>query len=312
MRKEQGRIAYPILPNPLTPRDLKQLFTPWRDEIEWAFNATSTEETRLGLLTLLKVFETLGRFIPPNEIPGEIIRHVARCAELAERDFSEYVPRTLYRHHRKVRAFLGITEWNTEAHHVAETTMEQLASARTQPADLINGAIETLVRECFELPALSTLRRVASTIQQRTNDGLFDTVTRPLTSTQRAALDDLLDVPKDEKESPFAKLCRPPGRATAKNLKALAEQLDWLETLAPPQAALADITPVKIEHWADEARRMIATELKEYRAPRRHAWLGRAKDAESLAKENGYFCTTPKKEHFREPSPLELASATDR
>jgi hypothetical protein len=31
--------------------------------------------------------------------------------------------------------------------------------------------------------------------------------------------------------------------------------------------------PVKVEQWADEARRMIATELKAYRAPRRHTLL---------------------------------------
>jgi hypothetical protein len=32
-------------------------FYPMADEIEWAFNATRTAEARLGLLTLLKVFE---------------------------------------------------------------------------------------------------------------------------------------------------------------------------------------------------------------------------------------------------------------
>jgi hypothetical protein len=56
---------------------------------------------------------------------------------------------------------------------------------------------------------------------------------------------------------------------TPGDLKALAKHLDWLETLDVPPSALADITPVKIEQWADEAQRMIATELKEYRAPRR-------------------------------------------
>jgi len=91
--QKQGRIAYPNLPDPLTPHELKRLFTPWHDEIEWAFDASSLEEMRLGLLTLLKVFETLGRFIAPNEIPGEIIRHVARCAGLTERDSIEYVAR---------------------------------------------------------------------------------------------------------------------------------------------------------------------------------------------------------------------------
>lgn len=36
--QEESRIAYPILPNPQTTRDLKQLFTPWPDENEWVFN----------------------------------------------------------------------------------------------------------------------------------------------------------------------------------------------------------------------------------------------------------------------------------
>ena len=76
--RKQVRIAYPTLPHPLSTGDLKQLFTPWPDEIEWAFNASWSEETRLGLLTLLKVFETLGRFIPPKEIPSEIVRHIAQ------------------------------------------------------------------------------------------------------------------------------------------------------------------------------------------------------------------------------------------
>lgn len=231
---ERGCIAYPTLPNPLTARDLKQRFTPWPDEIEWAFIATRTAEARLGLLTLLKVFETLGRFIRPKAIPPEVVRHIARHIGLPERDALAYTKNTLYRHQGLVREFLGVTKWNAEAYHVAESVIERLASARTQPADLINGAIETLVRERFELPALRSLRRMVGTLQQRNHDRLFELVTKQLTATHRAALDELLEVPKGAKESPFAKLCRPPGRATAKNLKALAGHLDWLETLAVP------------------------------------------------------------------------------
>ncbi len=70
---EQGRIAYPASPHPLSMRDLKQLFTPWPDQTECAVSATWAEEGRLGLLTLLKVFETLGRFIPSKEIPPEVV-----------------------------------------------------------------------------------------------------------------------------------------------------------------------------------------------------------------------------------------------
>jgi len=53
---------------------------------------------------------------------------------------------------------------------VAKSAMEQFASARKHPADLINGAIETFVREHFELRALSTLRRLVGTVQQRIHD----------------------------------------------------------------------------------------------------------------------------------------------
>jgi TnpA family transposase len=267
------RIAYPQLPDPISADVLKALYTPWRDEITWAFEVARSEETRLRLLVLLKIFDALGRFVAVKDIPPEIIRHIANRADLVERDHLVYSKRTLVRHYRLIREFLGVTEWGTDAIKVAETTMEQIAASRTQPADLINGAIEVLIREHFELPALSTLRRMAGIVQQRTNDGLFDVVANHLTAAHRDTLDVLLEVPKDAKESPFAKLCRPPGRATAKNLKALAGYLDWLENLAIPQVALADIMPVKIGQWADEARRMIATELKEYRAPRRHALL---------------------------------------
>ena len=110
--EEQGRIAYPTLPNPLTTRDLKRLFTPWPDEIEWAFDATWTAEARLGLLTLLKVFETLGRFIRPKEIPPEVVRHISRHIGLPERDKLAYAKNTLYRHQKLVREFLGVTKWN--------------------------------------------------------------------------------------------------------------------------------------------------------------------------------------------------------
>ncbi len=120
---------------------------------------------------------------------------------------------------------------------------------------------------------MSSLRRMVGIVKQRTNDSLFDVVAKHLTAAHRDTLDALLEVPEDAKESPFATLCRTPGRANTKNLKALADHADWSETLAAPQTALVDIMLVKLEQWADEARRMIATELKEYRAPRRHALL---------------------------------------
>ena len=101
------RIAYPQLPDPISTDVLKALYTPWRDEIAWAFEVTRSQETRLGLLVLLQVFDALGRFIAVKDIPPEIIRHIANSADLVERDRLVYSKRTLARHYRLIRKFRG-------------------------------------------------------------------------------------------------------------------------------------------------------------------------------------------------------------
>ena len=45
--------------------------------------------------------------------------------------------------------------------------MEQAAIARPDVADLVKAAIEALAKARFELPALSTLRRLAASIQEK-------------------------------------------------------------------------------------------------------------------------------------------------
>jgi hypothetical protein len=71
----------------------------------------------------------------------------------------------------------------------------------------------------------------------------------------------------------FAQLCRAPGRASRKNLKALIERHHWLQELPDPTAALRSIADSKVLQWANEARRLKAGELREYIRPRRHALL---------------------------------------
>ena len=68
-------------------------------------------------------------------------------------------------------------------------------------------------------------------------------------------------------------LCRPPKRASRDGLNEVLEQLKWLNTLALPENLLAVLPPNRIEAWVKEARRLTASELREYVAPRRYALL---------------------------------------
>ena len=59
-------------------------------------------------------------------------------------------------------------------------------------ADLINVAIEELVKESYELPAFSTLDRLAGNIRSITNHRLFQQVASKLTLAEQTFLDELL------------------------------------------------------------------------------------------------------------------------
>ena len=70
--------------------------------------------------------------------------------------------RTRYRHRQTIFKQLGVVSWGPEALALTKAAMRKTAHARTDPADIINSAIDALIRHGFELPALGTLRRLAS------------------------------------------------------------------------------------------------------------------------------------------------------
>lgn len=208
---DSDRIAYPALPDPLHTSDLVRLFTPTSVELDWACSVTRSERTRCHVLTLLKVFQTLGRFIPSTEIPLEFVDQVARRVGLPEahaNTISCSRP-TLYRHQHLVREYVGVSRWNARAQRQVENTIEALAAVRTHPADLLNGAIEMLLRERVELPALSTLRRIAGNVVQRVHNRLLLEIHGRLSEQDQVSLDGLLKVPVDNHESMFASSVAP-------------------------------------------------------------------------------------------------------
>src|SRR5882724_1025110 len=125
----------------------------------------------------------------------------------------------------------------------------------------------------LQLPALIALRRLAGTVHSAVNGAQWREVCEHLTAKQGSALEALLKVDSQTQESLFAQLCRAPGRASRKNLKALIERHQWLQELPDPTAALQTIADSKVLQWANEAKRLKAGELREYIRPRRHALL---------------------------------------
>ena len=273
MTPTTARVIYPELPDPLTPGDLQQLFSPSFDERQWAPTVARTPASQVALLVQLKIFQTIGRFRRAADIPPAAIEHVARRMGMESRFTLIFPDRTLYRHRPAILKRLNVASWGTQARALAQTTMRKTAQARTDPADIINSAIDSLIRHGFELPALATLRRLAGTAHSSVNVTQWSEVCSRLCPAQQAVLEALLVVDQKTQKSPFANLCAVPGRASRKNLNALIDRYQWLQGLPNPATALQSIADAKILQWANEARRLNALELREYITPRRHTLL---------------------------------------
>ena len=224
-------------------------------------------------MCLLKSYPHLGRFPRPRDIPASIIEFLAKHAGLPVSSLEHYPKRTLLRHQIEIRHYLGVNAWSEAAAAVATQTMQRLAGGRAHFSDLINGAIEALIAARFELPALSTLRRLAGHVHAVTMNAWLAKVSERLADPMRSGLEKLLVVPEGATESAFADLCRPAKRPSRDHLDEAIEQLNRVIDLALPKDVLADVPVSRIDAWAEEARRLTATELREYVQPRRHALL---------------------------------------
>src|SRR5260221_11941820 len=112
-----------------------------------------------------------------------------------------------------------------ESLHIAVRAMHTAAQVMESPADLINAAIQTVLLHQCELPAFSTLDRMAWRIRRLVNRDIHQSAFDRLTSADQDAWARLLD---QEGSSPFTAFDRIKHARTSVTLTYLDE---WLSTL---------------------------------------------------------------------------------
>ncbi len=78
-----------------------------------------------------------------KDVPALGIEYVAQKLGTECEPRVVYARATLYRHQAAVLEYLGVTSWGDQARELAESAMTKVAKARTDPADLINAAVDT-------------------------------------------------------------------------------------------------------------------------------------------------------------------------
>lgn len=259
------RTAYPRFKRVVSAREVTEAFTPSEEEASWARSRTTTNEHALALAVLLKSYQRLGYFPKLAQVPELIVAHVRTVLGITDSVVAGHESdRTLWRHREFVRTRLGVVYEPVRVRTVAEAAIRTAAQTKDNPADLINVALEELVRSSCELPGYTTLDAMAASIRAEVNGRFYAMVAARIDPVDRARLRRLLLVDPVTRRSEFDRLKAPAKAATLNKFRARLDHLAVLDSLGATEGWLQGVPPGKMGHFAGEARVTDVADFRKY------------------------------------------------
>ncbi len=255
----------------------ERVYSPTRDELTLAQQVTRGASTQLAFLVLLKTFQRLGYFVPFRTVPVVIVAHIAGCAGIlfALVDLLGYDDSGTHRRHLQViREHLKVHPYGRPARRLILQVMEEAARTKHDVADLINIALEELIRQRWELPAFVTLHRAARHVRAVVARRYYQLIAEAVSPAVQAQLQQLLQADSQTRRSPWHDLKQDPGSATLGHFRTLLTRYQELSALkVTVHRAVAQVPPVKVKHFAAEAKSLDAARMLALAPQKRTALL---------------------------------------
>lgn len=152
-----------------------------------------------------------------------------------------------------VRDRVGVTLDHTTGPGGAAEAIREAAEVKNHPPDLINVALELLVKASLELPGFSTLDEMASQIRSEVNTAIFERVVGRIPPADAAHLEGLLKVAGPARKSGFDGLKQTAGRSSWSAFRAQVKHLGWVDALGDTGVWLEGVAESKVADFAGEA-----------------------------------------------------------
>lgn len=259
--------AYPRIKPDLSPRELEETYSLTREELDFVFKSARTTTTRLGLAVLLKIAQRLGYFPTLAEVRPDIVAHIARFVRFGRRpkasDLTALDQNSVrQRQIELVRNRLGITAWSKVDDDWLALTADRVADARHHTRDIINALLEEFVHHRIELPAFSTVDRMATTAHTRANARILGRIAGELSDDIKARIDALFVRPAVGAETGWQMLRRDPRKPTDVEIRSYLQHIERLRTLADELPAVATSIP-RLRDFFSYAQSLNAPEMAE-------------------------------------------------
>ena len=285
--------AYPHLnPDPTT-KELRDFYTPTSGELAFIGQIAKRPLQRTAALLHLKLFQRLGQFTGTTHIPQAIREHLTQCQAQSGLVMVPPTLRELQQFERSggfkvlikaLRGYLNVRPLGEDNLQWLEAIAAGAAETKHSVEDIINVMLEELVHHRFELPAFSTLDRIAFRVRESSNQQHFAAIAEQLTDKTRALIDRLLVRKAGEATTGWQTLKREPKRPTNKETRSYLQHVKYLQTLVE-QLPKPDIPAPKLRQFRFLARALDATEMAELKPVKRYALaviLIRSRHAQAL------------------------------
>ncbi len=267
------RTAYPRLTQYLSVQELEAIYAPDEDELDFVNVPRSTTSSVLTRLVLLKTHQCLNYFPNLQAVPSPIVAYLRDCLELPSGTPLSMAENTVYRHHQAIRTFLGVKSYSDGGEAIIKEAMFQAAQRRSDPADLVNAAIENLIHLRRELPGFTTLNEWAQKIRTEVNQTWYTNIANRLSIEEQIALQQLLAAQDNQTPSQFVSILKTPGQSLFKEIRLLQERLSWLNSIVNTQQVLQNIPLARVKLFASEARALEARDFANILVDRRYTLL---------------------------------------
>lgn len=268
--------VYPVLKLNYSEKELFEIFTPTQNDLLLASKITKKRQTKLCFLITLKCFQKLGYFVVTTKIPKIIIQHISKVTQLyiSNAQIESYsISNTRERHIQEIRRILKVIPYDSNARHLIVESIAKAAKTKEEPSDLINVAIEELIKNYYELPAFSTLKKAAKRIRQSVNVGYYKIIFNSLSQNSIEKFDKLLEIEETSQYTFWNKLKQEPLSPTVYHLKELVKHLSWLKDQPLSAEIIEKIPYIKIKQFALEAKTLDASKLKEIEKFKRYTLI---------------------------------------
>ena len=271
------RTAYPRSGERLTREELGVRYSLSESDHALIRATARSDAGRLTLATLLKVRQDLGCFPAPLDVHCDTVAHLASQLVLAAVPplLDETRRKTTLHHYRAaVRTYLNVSIYAAAGEQLVTAAVLEAAATMSDPADLINRAIEALGKAATDLPAFSSLERLANHLRTQIHTRMYDQVAARLKPDDVTALDALLIVQPGVVTTGFNRLKQTPGPARPETIRLWTDRLGWLTGFVDPDPMLEGIAHTKLRQFAAEAAALEVSDLLGMSRPgKRHTLL---------------------------------------